>query len=77
MPQPHKREALTVTCHLLCPNCLNPMRIRTAQVAADGREKIQFACGSCEAKIQFACGSCEAEAVRDETADLFLCTVCD
>jgi hypothetical protein len=66
MPQPHKREALTVTCHLLCPNCLNPMRIRTAQVAADGREKIQF-----------ACGSCEAEAMRDETADLFLCTVCD
>jgi predicted RNA-binding Zn-ribbon protein involved in translation (DUF1610 family) len=66
MPQPHEREALTVTRHLLCPNCLNPMRIRTAQVTADGREKIQF-----------VCGSCKAEAASDEGTDLFLCTVCD
>jgi len=47
MPQPHKRGALSVVCHLLCPSCLKPTHIRIAEVAEDGGQKIQFVCDSC------------------------------
>jgi hypothetical protein len=51
MPQPQKYQALSVVYHPLCPNCLNPMHIRTAQVAAGGRAKIDLICGTCETEV--------------------------
>jgi uncharacterized protein YlaI len=50
MPQAKERTSLSFVRHLLCPSCLNPMRIRTAEIAPDGREEIQFICNSCESR---------------------------
>jgi hypothetical protein len=47
MPQPHKRDALTVPLHLFCSNCSCPMHLTTAHVTADGTEKIRFVCDQC------------------------------
>jgi hypothetical protein len=49
MPQPHKRGALTVPLHVLCPNCCCPTHLTTAHVTADGAEKIRFECDKCGA----------------------------
>lgn len=46
MPEPDPAEPLKFVRHLICPKCLNPMRIRTA-AAADGRETVRFRCEKC------------------------------
>jgi hypothetical protein len=40
MPQPHKREALTIPLHLFCSSCCCLMHLTTAHVTADGTESI-------------------------------------
>jgi len=50
MPQLQEKNVLFVMRHLLCPTCLKPMHIGTAEVTADGRAKIQFVCDSCGAQ---------------------------
>jgi hypothetical protein len=52
MPQLHECNVLSASYHLLCPNCLNPMHIRTAQVSTDGRESVRFVCGSCQTAVE-------------------------
>jgi hypothetical protein len=47
---PSKLGLFFVVSHLLCSNCLRPMRINIAEVADDGGEKIQFLCEACGAQ---------------------------
>jgi hypothetical protein len=57
MSQPRKLDILPlgklglfpVVTHLLCTNCLRPMRINIAEIADDGGEKVQFVCDGCGA----------------------------
>jgi hypothetical protein len=58
MPQPHRlRVPPVVVTHLLCSECLKPMRIGIVEVTDLGREKIQF-----------VCDGCGAETIREYTA---------
>ena len=53
MPQPDRAEPVKFVRHLICPKCLNPMRIRTAATADEGET------------IRFSCENCGTEAVKD------------
>jgi hypothetical protein len=50
MPQPHKPSVSSVVTHLLCSECLKPMRISIVEITDIGGEKIQFVCDGCGAE---------------------------